>query len=342
MQSLGAWRGLARAGQSVCARALSTSAAALSTTSPTSTWGVATSTPTTRLVRFKSEHAFDEHEAYGGGGAMEPLDGWTVRRRLENADDPAWIAQQPQAPQSLYSDTAPRSLARPRQPRWGEEGHAGGEISGWFRTFLRFCGYYSRESVLIEGSKRAYAMIAERTMDPLFVHDLGLENLYRDKHLLTSLHVWMVLRRVRGQEAASDRKKFSDAFYLRFNDRVEKDIYDEGVRVRVSTWLATLENAFFTLVIQCDRSLDGAEGAEPMDETLLKYVYAGDEAKREFARALARYIRREVASLELTDEESVLRGDFQFNSATNNCRFYVLNPDTREYEDANAADGPAA
>ena len=50
-------------------------------------------------------------------------------------------------------------------------------------------------------------------------------------------------------------------------------------------------------------------------EALLRNVYGGDAANAPAARALARYVQRELACLELTDSAALMTGQLRFSGA---------------------------
>ena len=74
---------------------------------------------------------------------------------------------------------------------------------------------------------------------------------------------------------------------------------------------ASLVRRRHSVVAALDKALEGDKG--DLEVALRKNVFAG-EGDRQAAAALARYVRRELASLEMTDLDAVLIGDIAFNA----------------------------
>ena len=92
---------------------------------------------------------------------------------------------------------------------------------------------------------RLYASISAQAEDPALVEALDVEASFRGSHAMLSLHVWLVLQRLRGEDMGEAGKGVSQAMYDTFQDDVEYRVHSEGVRVRVKKWLTELEQAFY-------------------------------------------------------------------------------------------------
>ncbi len=172
---------------------------------------------------------------------------------------------------------------------------------------LRAFGFFSRESVLVRGARGLLDAATARGTAPELFAQLGLERTFRSQHAMMGLHVWMLLVRLRrrGEEA----ERVSQDLYTQFQMATERRVYEEGVRVRISKWLNELEKVFLGQCLALDKAVDGDQG--DLEEALWKNVFAG-EGDRRAAAALARYVRRELASLEMTELDTVLHGDLAF------------------------------
>ena len=135
--------------------------------------------------------------------------------------------------------------------------------------------------------------------------ELGLPDTFATTHSLMSLHVWMLLVRLRPEGA--DGKDTAQALYENFSDDVEARVRAAGVRVRVSKWLAELEKQFYGGATAYDKAMGRRGGEEggalpptagvassraALADALLRNVYAGDEVNRGLAGAAADYVLR--------------------------------------------------
>jgi len=176
---------------------------------------------------------------------------------------------------------------------------------------LKVGGYYSRESQLVRGSNSLLKMLLDHCEESGIREALRLENDFRTRHAFVSLHVWMVLRRLRG--AGADGKSFSQFLYDNFQHEVEMSVHREGVRVRLSKWLRQLEDIFFGAAKAYDDAIDNH--TEDFAEVLNRNIYSG-KGDRRYCQALARYAIRELVSLSLTDDQAILNGEVKFSSGT--------------------------
>ncbi len=154
-------------------------------------------------------------------------------------------------------------------------------------------------------------MVLEHSESSGIREALHLKDDFRTKHAFLCLHVWMILRRLR--KSGPDGKKVSQLFYDNFQHDVEMSVHREGVRVRVNKWLRQLEDIFFGAAQSYDSAID--KQTEDFADVLYRNVYA-EKGDKNYSNALARYTLRELASLSLTDTESVLKGSVKFNSST--------------------------
>ncbi|KAK9846410.1 hypothetical protein WJX81_003307 [Elliptochloris bilobata] len=179
------------------------------------------------------------------------------------------------------------------------------------RMLLRLFGFYTRESRLLRGAKALHAAVQEQAENPALYEALGLERRFANTHALLCLHVWMTLVRLRGE--GRDGKDLAQMLYESFQDNVEHRVRAEGVKVRISKWLKDLEMMFYGSSLAYDKALQG-EGELP--EALLRNVYGNDPAAAPAARALARYVQRELSCLALTNSAAIMTGQLQFSGAS--------------------------
>lgn len=181
------------------------------------------------------------------------------------------------------------------------------EMPAYQRLALRIAGYHSRESQLIRGAEKLYKEVVDQsTNDEIFVA-LKLEKDFRAQFAMMSMHIWLCLHRLRDE--GKDGKEMSQALYDIFWEDMERRVYAAGVKVRVSKWLKELEEYFFGSSVAYDKALK-AESTS-LDDAIYRNVY-GSQGDKADAAILAAYMRRELASLHLTDGEAVLKGNVKF------------------------------
>lgn len=176
------------------------------------------------------------------------------------------------------------------------------------RLALRIAGYHSRESQLIRGAEKLYKEIVYQSTNDEIFSALKLEKDFRAEFALKSLHIWLCLARLR--EEGKEGKEMSQALYDIFWEDVERRVYAAGVKVRVSKWLKELEEYFFGSSVAYDNALKGDSKA--LDEAVFRNVY-GSQGNKTDAALLATYLRRERASLHMTNSEAVFKGCIRFS-----------------------------
>lgn len=174
---------------------------------------------------------------------------------------------------------------------------------------LKLGGFYSKESQQMRGSKRLYDRVVENSESPELRAALGLPQTFAATHSLLCLHIWLLLVRLKLE--GEDGAELAQILYEGFQDDVELRVHAEGVKVRVSKWLKELEKGFYGACESYEKAL---KGDDVMVEALLRNVYGNDQAQRQTADTLARYIAREMACLKLTPGSAIMAGKIKFSS----------------------------
>lgn len=208
---------------------------------------------------------------------------------------------------SLFSGS-PHSLEFARQPVGAAQTE---NASLLHRAFLRLGGYYSRDSRLMRSADNLYACVTEQARDPGLAAAAQLPAGFQAEHAFLSLHVWLLLVRLRPE--AADGRDLAQKVYDNFQDDVETRVRAAGVKVRLSKQLTELEKQFYGSSMAYDKALAGEGSAESLAAALQRNVYLGDAAMTEAAAALERYCKRELACLSLTPSEAVLAGHVKFS-----------------------------
>ena len=180
-----------------------------------------------------------------------------------------------------------------------------------FKKLLLFMGgYYSKQSSYMRAAKELNACVKERAADPslLKVMDIPADS-FQHRHAMLSLHVWMVLKRLRLE--GKPGKKISQIMYDEFQDDVEHMVRQAGVQVRLGKHLSELEKQFYGSCTAYDRAI-GNDAPETLAAALWRNVYQGEGGRKGASERLARYVQRGIACLAKTPSTAVLDGRISF------------------------------
>lgn len=224
-------------------------------------------------------------------------------------------AAEPSVPQQRLFREKPRSLA---------VDVAEGELPiderpppGVYGLLLRLLGYYSKEARLIRASRNLYAQVTARAEDERFTHALGLPTSFRATYSLLVLHVWLCLVRLRAE--GRDGAEVGQALYDLFFHDCELRVVATGVKVLISKWTTELEKNFYGAAAAYDGAMQPAAPPDALAQALWRNVFAEDGSEMPTGaaaapvQALARYVRRETASLSMTESDAFMRGSIKFS-----------------------------
>ncbi|KAA0681480.1 ubiquinol-cytochrome C chaperone family protein [Roseomonas genomospecies 6] len=156
-----------------------------------------------------------------------------------------------------------------------------------------------------------YLKIAAQARLPDFYRDLGVPDTLDGRFDMVVLHVFLVMRRLKGQgPAAADRSRL---LFEAMIDHFEKSLMEQGVGDSgVGRRIKTMARGIAGRIEVYDRALaeDGGRGLEvALDNNI--YGTAPDVPPERLA-AMAAYVRREAAGLESQPLESLLAGEIRF------------------------------
>ncbi|GFR53017.1 hypothetical protein Agub_g15709, partial [Astrephomene gubernaculifera] len=180
------------------------------------------------------------------------------------------------------------------------------------RAMLRVMGFESKKSKLLHAAQRLYEAVTEQVDSGVLQKSFQTGNVFWSTYVLLSLHVWLVIHRLR-TSSHPDVRFFRQRFYNQFQQDVEFRVYAAGVQVGVVKWLKKLEEHFYETSFEFDKVLAG-ESQERLADVILRKYFGGEERHRPNAELLERYVTRELHCLTLTDEEAVLRGHVRFST----------------------------
>ena len=154
-----------------------------------------------------------------------------------------------------------------------------------------------------------YGMIVTQAREPIFYRDLGVPDTVNGRFDLLLLHLWLLLRRLRTVEGATE---LSQALFDRFCEDMDDNLREMGVGDQtVPKRMRAFGEAFYGRVQAYDQAIEG--GVEALAAAICKNILNGaglDQAKR-----LAAYARATDADLGRTDEAALLRTSFNFPPA---------------------------
>jgi cytochrome b pre-mRNA-processing protein 3 len=181
-----------------------------------------------------------------------------------------------------------------------------------FKKLLLFMGgYYSKQSAYMRAAKELNACVKEQAADPGLHKAMDIPaDSFQHRHALLSLHVWMVLKRLRLE--GKPGKKISQIMYDEFQDDVEHMVRQAGVQVRLGKHLSELEKQFYGSSTAYDRAI-GSDPPETLAAALWRNVYQGEGGRKAASERLARYAQRGVACLAKTPSAALLEGRISFN-----------------------------
>mmetsp|Transcript_14002 Transcript_14002/g.16954 ORF Transcript_14002/g.16954 Transcript_14002/m.16954 type:complete len:311 (-) Transcript_14002:420-1352(-) len=182
------------------------------------------------------------------------------------------------------------------------------------KALLWVGGYYSKESTELRGANQLYEVITTQSTDADLFIALKLKQDFQSEFALMTLHMWMVLHRLRAMGPGA--KNYQQALYDSFMEDLEMRVYNKGVRVRVSKWLKEFEEVFYGSTAAYDKAVqelgDGSSKSVKLRVALHRNVYAFEGKETAGPEILVRYVRRELQSLFLTPNENIIKGHIRF------------------------------
>ena len=171
-----------------------------------------------------------------------------------------------------------------------------------------------RRRGLTDAAHSLYGAAVARAREPVFYRDLDVADTIEGRFEMISLHVFLVLRRLKGRASADSDSGLAQAvFDLMFAD-MDQSLREIGVGdLSVGRKVKALAQAFYGRIAAYDMGVEaGSDGI--LEAALQRNVYAGrtDDRARECAAALALYTRANVTALQALPVESITRGEVAF------------------------------
>jgi cytochrome b pre-mRNA-processing protein 3 len=151
-----------------------------------------------------------------------------------------------------------------------------------------------------------YGMIVAQAREPLFYSDLDVPDTVDGRLDLLILHLWLVLRRLRGVEAG---KGLSQALFDHFCDDMDANLREMGVGdLTVPKQMQKFGEAFYGRTAAYDFAWSESEAR--LADALQKNILNGKHP--DSAGRLAAYAVKTAAALDACDEAAVLRAAWRF------------------------------
>lgn len=203
---------------------------------------------------------------------------------------------------------APDSPLRVEEPNY----------EGIKRMILKLMLFYSKQSKSIRGANVVYRRIVSQVDKPLIYEVFNLEKTFKTTFSLLVLHMWLCLRRLK--EEGKEGVEFGQYLYELYNHDVELRVSKAGVNLLLTRWMKDLEKIFYGNVVAYDSAVRPEASSDELSNVIWRNIFseAGssqpNDAASQVVQAMARYARREVSCLSLTDKEAIFSGNFMFTS----------------------------
>lgn len=192
------------------------------------------------------------------------------------------------------------------------------DYEGIRRFLLKLMLFYSKQSKSIRGANVIYKRIITQVDKPAIYNVFNLEKTFKTTFSLLVLHMWLCLRRLK--EEGKEGAEFGQYVYEIYNHDLELRVSKAGVNLLLTKWMKDLEKIFYGNLVAYDDALLPEAGKDELSNVLWRNVFSDDAGSEQtdvanhVVQAMARYVRREVSCLSLTDKEAMFSGNFTFTS----------------------------
>ncbi|KAG5000515.1 Ubiquinol-cytochrome-c reductase complex assembly factor 1 [Glycine soja] len=234
------------------------------------------------------------------------------------APAPTTIEDKPQPPVVKLDKmfwSKPCSLALPRDsPLKAEEP----DYQGIKRFMLKLMLFYSKQSKSIRGANVVYRRIVSQIDKPPIYEVFNLEKTFKTTFSLLVLHMWLCLRRLK--QEGNEGVEFGQYLYEIYNHDVELRVSKAGVNLLLTKWMKELEKIFYGNIVAYDTAILPEAKPGDFSNVIWRNIFSEDgsstpdAAASQSVKAMARYARREVSCMTLTDKEALYSGNFMFTS----------------------------
>ncbi|OMO94841.1 Ubiquinol-cytochrome c chaperone, CBP3 [Corchorus capsularis] len=236
--------------------------------------------------------------------APDPVDKSSPTKSTVNLDKMFWSK-----PCSLA--LAPDSPLRVEDPKF----------EGIKRIIFKMMFFYSKQSRSIRGASVIYRRVLSQVDKPAIYEVFNLEKNFKMTFSLLVLHMWLCLRRLKAE--GKDGVELGQYVYEIYNHDVELRVSKAGVNLLLTKWMKELEKIFYGNIVAYDAAMLPEAKQEELTDIIWRNVFSDDGTSKpdpaalRTVQAMARYVRREVSCLSLTDKEAMFSGNFMFTPLKN-------------------------
>jgi len=160
-------------------------------------------------------------------------------------------------------------------------------------------------------ANRLYNTIAAQSRQPSFYLDAGVPDTLDGRFDMIVLNAFLVMHRLAGE--GDEAEKLSQALFDEMFRDMDRQLREMGVGdMGIGRRVRAMGKAFLGRVEAYHKALEDEPGV--LEEALLRNLYRGDEAARNGAALVARYVRAEAAWLAAQPLEALMEGEVRFNS----------------------------
>ncbi|KAJ3689028.1 hypothetical protein LUZ61_018192 [Rhynchospora tenuis] len=188
------------------------------------------------------------------------------------------------------------------------------------RFIFKLLLFYSKQSKSIRGANVVYSRILSQVDKPPIYDVFNLEKTFKTTFSLLVLHMWLVLRRLK--EEGKEGTEFGQYLYEIYNHDLELRVAKAGVNLLLTKWMKDLEKIFYGNIVAYDAATTQEAKHEDLANVLWRNIFSedGSDSMRDAAstsvQAMARYTRRELTCLSMTEKEAMYSGNFLFTPLT--------------------------
>ena len=163
-----------------------------------------------------------------------------------------------------------------------------------------------------------YQGIKRLMLKLMLFYMFNLEKTFKTTFSLLVLHMWFCLRRLK--QEGKEGVEFGQYLYEIYNHDVELRVSKAGVNLLLTKWMKELEKIFYGNIVAYDTAILPEAKPGDFSNVIWRNIFSEDgsstpdAAASQSVQAMARYARREVSCMTLTDKEALFSGNFMFTS----------------------------
>lgn len=167
-----------------------------------------------------------------------------------------------------------------------------------------------RKSSESEPVHAVYAAIVTQSRQPRFYAEWGVPDTVTGRFNMISLHLALLLRRLRDEKAA---RRFSQAVLDLFLEDMDRSLREMGIGdLSIPKRVKTMNGLFFGLLTRLDAALASGDQAA-LEDVLIRNIYGGEACPG--AAPLAAYVAVETARLAGQSADAITAGHIAMGEA---------------------------